>query len=81
MEAILRDPVAIRSAEFWTDCRVVMDEGEVLGKQTGAVLVAMEWINALKVMRRVSCCWPQEVEEVGKIRNAGGAQMLKVEDG
>ena len=35
-EAILQDPVAIPSAEFWIDCRVAMDEGDVLGNLTGA---------------------------------------------
>ena len=38
-----------------------MEEGEALGNQIGAAYVKRERMRDLKVISRVSFCWPQKV--------------------
>ena len=38
-----------------------MEEGEALGNQMGAAYVISDLMSDLKVMMRVSLCWPHDV--------------------
>ena len=49
--------MAVLSAAFCIICSLAMDEGDELGNQMGAAYVNRD----LKVIVRVSFCWPQDV--------------------
>ena len=53
--------MAIRRAEFWMVCSLLIFEGDVLGNQMGAAYKKSDRTIDLYVMAIVSHCWPQLV--------------------
>ena len=57
----MTQPVAMRMAEFWMVCSLVLEVGLVFVNQIGAAYVKSEPIRDLKVINMVSFCCPQFV--------------------
>ena len=59
---------------------MAMEEGEELGNQIGDAYVNRDLMRDLKVMRRVSFCWPQPVpaRAFRRFRRGEAREMIDV---